>query len=172
VRNSARGSEGASNGSPVGSKWLRSVRDERRDDAVGPGAAGGPDLRADLLASDQVYPETSLLGRFETGDLDAAVVYRSMAADRGFPYRELPAAVDLSDPARDDAYGDAAYTLASGETVTGESIAYGLRARSTEDATRRVFDAVASGELLADHGFVVPDAFPTFEGEVPRAVRT
>jgi molybdate/tungstate transport system substrate-binding protein len=130
-----------------------------------------PGLPAAVLRPDQVYPETSLLSRFETGELDAAVVYRSMAADRGFAFRELPAAVDLSDPARDDQYRGVSYTLASGETVRGKHVAYGVRARSDDGATRRVFDRIAAGDLLADHGFVAPETFPTFEGEVPRGYR-
>ena len=130
-----------------------------------------PGLVERVLRPDQVYPETSLLSRFETGELDAAVVYRSMAADRDFEYRELPPAVDLSDPARDDQYRGASYTLASGETVTGKHVAYGVRARSGSEATRRTFETIAAGDLLADHGFVVPETFPVFEGEVPRGYR-
>jgi len=130
-----------------------------------------PELVERALRPEQVYPETSLLSRFETGELDAAVVYRSMASDRGFPFRELPAAVDLSDPARDEAYRRASYTLASGETVTGKHIAYGVRARADDEATRRTFETIASGDLLANRGFVVPETFPAFEGEVPRGYR-
>ena len=130
-----------------------------------------PDLPKGVLRPDQVYPETSLLSRFETGELDAAVVYRSMATDRGFEYRELPAAFDLSDPARDDRYRAASYTLASGETVRGRHIAYGVQARSDDEATRRTFDRIAGGDLLSDHGFVVPESFPVYEGDVPRDYR-
>ncbi|MFB6151539.1 MAG: extracellular solute-binding protein [Haloarculaceae archaeon] len=132
---------------------------------------GEPGLRERVLAQRQVYPETSLLSRFETGSLDAAVVYRNMAVERGYEFRDLPAAVDLSDPARDGAYADATYAREDGETVEGRHIAYGLLARSTDDATRDVFDRVAAGRVLRDHGFVVPDRYPRYEGDVPRAFR-
>ena len=127
-----------------------------------------PDLRERLVAPDQVYPETGLLSRLETGAVDAAVVYRSMAVERGYDYRDLPAAVDLSDPARDDAYRRASTTLSDGTTVRGEHVAYGAVARSDDAATGAVFDALVGGDALAARGFGVPDALPTFSGDVPR----
>jgi molybdate/tungstate transport system substrate-binding protein len=130
-----------------------------------------PDLRRRLLDERQVYPETSLLSRLETGDLDAAVVYRTMAAERDFAFRELPPAVDLSDPDRAEAYADASYTLADGERVTGDVIRYGARARNDREATRAVFERIAGGDLLADQGFTVGERFPTYRGELPRVYR-
>jgi len=55
--------------------------------------------------------------------------------------------------------------------VTGRHIAYGVRARSADDATRRTFGAITAGDLLADHGFVIPETFPAYEGEVPSGLR-
>lgn len=130
-----------------------------------------PDLAERLLAERQVYPETSLLSRLATGDLDAAVVYRNMATDRDFAFWDLPAAIDLSDPARADAYADASYTLANGERVSGDVCSYGARVRTDRPAARAVFDRIADGGFLAEHGFTVPDGLPAYRGEVPRAVR-
>jgi molybdate/tungstate transport system substrate-binding protein len=57
-----------------------------------------PGLEDDILDDSRIFPETSLLARLETGAVDAAVVYRTMALDRGLDTVDLPAAVDLSDP--------------------------------------------------------------------------
>ncbi|WP_135363552.1 extracellular solute-binding protein [Halosimplex halophilum] len=130
-----------------------------------------PSLRDALVDPRAVYPETSLLSRFETGDLDAAVVYRSMAEDRGYDYVDLPAELDLSDPDRADAYRAASYDLPTGETVRGGPIAYGAVARRDADRVAEAFEALVGGEYLGDHGFAVPETFPEYSGDVPRAHR-
>lgn len=129
------------------------------------------DLRDALLAPDQVYPETALLSTLETGAVDAAVVYESMATDRGLDVVDLPARVDLSDPGRADAYADVSYDLPDGTTVTGAPIEYGATLRSREnDAARGVFDELLAGDYLDAHGFEVPDAFPQFTRDAPDAL--
>ncbi|PSP32325.1 ABC transporter substrate-binding protein [Halobacteriales archaeon QH_10_67_22] len=127
-----------------------------------------PGLCEAVLGPDQIYPETGLLSRFETGDVDAAVVYRSMAVERDYDYRELHPAVDLSDPDRDEEYRTASHTLADGRTVRGEHVAYGVQARSADAATRAAFDTLVAGDLLRERGFEVPERFPVSEGDVPR----
>jgi len=127
-----------------------------------------PGLPDAVLEPDQIYPETGLLSRFETGDVDAAVVYRSMAVERDYDYRELHPAVDLSDPDRDEEYRTASHTLADGRTVRGEHVAYGVQARSADAATRAAFDTLVAGDLLRERGFEVPERFPVSEGAVPR----
>jgi len=127
-----------------------------------------PGLPDAVLEPDQIYPETGLLSRFETGDVDAAVVYRSMAVERDYDYRELHPAVDLSDPDRDEEYRTASHTLADGRTVRGEHVAYGVQARSADAATRAAFDTLVAGDLLRERGFEVPERFPVSEGDVPR----
>ena len=129
------------------------------------------DLREAVTAPDQVYPETALLSQLDTGAVDAAVVYRSMATDHGYRTVDLPATVDLSDPARADAYADATYDLPGGGTVRGDAIEYGATLRSREDdAARSVFDELLAGDYLDAHGFEVPDAFPRFTRDAPDAV--
>ena len=130
-----------------------------------------PGLRDDLTDRRQIYPETSLLSRFETGDLDAAVVYRSMAEDRGYDYVDLPAAVDLSDPERAEAYAAASYDLPSGETVHGAPIEYGAVARRADERVVDAFATLVDGAYLGDHGFDVPETFPEYSGDVPRGYR-
>jgi len=59
-----------------------------------------PDLVAAVLGPDenptQVFPEETLIGRLETGQLDAGFFYSMEAAQAHIPYITLPAAIDLS----------------------------------------------------------------------------
>ncbi|WP_459193838.1 extracellular solute-binding protein [Halosimplex sp. J119] len=130
-----------------------------------------PGLRDEIVEPRQVYPETSLLSRFETGDIDAAVVYRSMAVDRGYDYVELPAAVDLSDPERAEAYAEVDYDLPSGETVRGAPVEYAAVARRGADRVVETFDTLGGGDYLDSHGFTVPESYPHYSGDVPRVHR-
>jgi molybdate/tungstate transport system substrate-binding protein len=130
-----------------------------------------PGLRDALTDPRGVYPETSLLSRFETGDLDVAVVYRSMAEDRGYDYVDLPPEIDLRDPARAEKYGTVSYDLPTGETVRGAPIEYGALARTDADRVAEAFETLVGGAYLDDHGFVVPDEHPAYSGDVPRVYR-
>jgi len=131
-----------------------------------------PDLREQILAPDQVFPETQLLTQFETGSVDAAVVYRNMAVERGYPFVELPAELDLSDPALADRYSSATAELGDGTTVTGAPIAYGATCRTERDAARAVFETLVAStdDYLADYGFVRRDAHPSYYGNVPTGI--
>lgn len=129
-----------------------------------------PKLATDLRERSRIYPETSLLARLDTGAVDAAVVYRPMARDRGFATLDLPPAIDLSDPDHAARYREQTYQLPDGTQVRGSPIEYAATARRRDDATLTVFDAIASGDLLADHGFHTPSRYPAFEGDVPDAV--
>jgi molybdate/tungstate transport system substrate-binding protein len=130
-----------------------------------------PGLRDALTDRRSVYPETSLLSRFETGDIDAAVVYRSMAEDRGYDYVDLPPEIDLRDPARAEEYRTVSYDLPTGETVRGAPIEYGALARADADRVAEAFETLVGGAYLDDHGFVVPDEYPAYSGDVPRVHR-
>lgn len=114
------------------------------------------------LAPEQVFPETDLVGVFEAGALDAAVVYRNMAVDHGVPFRALPPAVNLSAPRFADRYREYAYTLPGGRTVRGAPISYGAALRTDRPAARAVFGALTEGEWLGT-GFEVPASYPTVE---------
>ena len=114
-----------------------------------------------------------MLARFETGAVDAAFVYRNMAVERDYPYRSLPAAIDLSDPGLTAAYDDVSYTFADGTTVTGAPIEYAAHLRSAADRPQRVFETLvgAARDYLGPHGFTVGDRHPTYVGDVPPALR-
>jgi len=120
----------------------------------------------ELPRADQIRPETALLSAFETGAVDTAMVYRSMADERDYPAVDLPAAVDLSDPARAAAYAEASYEL-PGRVVRGDVIEYAVTRRRDRPAVRAVFGAVAAGDGLTDHGFTVPSSYPSYRGDVP-----
>ena len=124
-----------------------------------------------VLGSSTVFRETDLLNVVEQGGVDAAVVYRSMAVERGYDHRDLPAAVDLSDPAHADAYAKTRYTLPDGKQVTGGVITYGATRRHDTPGATEVFHAIVGGDYLSAHGFVVPSSYPAYEGEVPDDVR-
>lgn len=129
-----------------------------------------PSLRSNLFDEDQVYPETGLLSQFETGGVDAAIVYRSMAVDREYPTLDLPARVDLSERSLQDHYSQQPYTLPDGTTVRGDVIDYGARVRTDSSLARSVFETLTDGELLTDHGFTVPDRYPMYVGDVPETL--
>lgn len=128
-------------------------------------------LRERILQREQVYPETSLVSQFETGGVEAAFTYRNMAVERGYEYVDLPPQIDLSDPRYVDGwYETTSYTLPSGERIEGGLVAYGATARNTDEDTLAVFDALTTGDYLADHGFLLRSAFPRYTGDVPPAV--
>ena len=116
----------------------------------------------DALAPEQVFRETDLLGAFEAGALDVAVVYRNMAVDHGVPFRALPPAVDLSAPRFADRYREHSYTLPGGRTVRGAPISYGAVLRTDRPVARAVFGRLTGGKWLGD-AFSVPASYPRVE---------
>ncbi|MFB6178727.1 MAG: extracellular solute-binding protein [Halorientalis sp.] len=128
------------------------------------------DLRAAIPARNQIYPEAQLISQFETGAIDAAFAYRSMAVERGYEYVELPAAIDLSDPTATDHYADASYELPSGTVVRGGLISYGSTIRHRSRPVVDVFETQVTGAYLTDFGFVVPEGYPRFTGHVPETI--
>ncbi|WP_058995419.1 extracellular solute-binding protein [Haloarcula sp. CBA1127] len=129
-----------------------------------------PSLAGAVLSPDQTYPETQLLAQFETGAVDAAFVYRSMAVERDYPFREFPAEIHLGDPAYAEQYQTTSYKLPNGSRITGSPIEYGAVRRDNQEATRTAFETVISGDWLASHGFTLRQAYPRLVGDVPSTV--
>ncbi|MFC4247691.1 extracellular solute-binding protein [Natribaculum luteum] len=127
-------------------------------------------LREAIPSREQIYPETQLVSQFETGSIDAAIAYRNMAVERGYDYIDLPAEIDLSDPAYTDTYSSATYELPSGKVVSGGLISYGSTIRHRSPTVVDVFDEHITGQYLNEFGFVVPDDYPRFTGDAPDAV--
>ncbi|MFB6120793.1 MAG: extracellular solute-binding protein [Halobacteriaceae archaeon] len=125
------------------------------------------DLRDAIPSRDQLYPETQLVSQFETGGIDAAITYRTMVHDRGYDYRPLPPAVNLSDPARADRYARTTYELPDGTVVRGDVIRYAATVRRSSPAVRETFRRHVAGDYLSAFGFGVPDGYPRFTPHAP-----
>jgi len=129
------------------------------------------DLRTAIPRREQLYPETRLASAFETGEIEAAFCYRSTAVDRGYAFVSLPPAIDLSDPAFEEAYAEVTYTLPSGTTVRGAPIVYGATARSDRSAVREVFRRHVGGAYLPEFGFTPPERGARVVGDGPGWLR-
>lgn len=132
----------------------------------------GVDLRRTVLEREQIYPETQLISQFETGAIDAAVAYRSMAVDRGYEYIPLPPEIDLSAPEYADRYAQVTYSPPDGGAIRGAPIKYGAFVPAGSRTTRvvDVFHEHVSGEYLGEFGFTVPPNYPVNTGNVPNEI--
>ncbi len=97
--------------------------------------SGTKGLAARLLAampSRYIRPkEADLVAQLQTGELDYAWSYRSVALAGGLRYVDLPPEVDLGDPARASLYAHASIRIPRGAgadsiTITGAPILYAL----------------------------------------------
>ena len=67
-----------------------------------------------------------LLALLESGVLDYAFEYESVAIQRNLSYVRLPEEIDLGNPELRELYSTAKVHLGSGEVIEGDAIAYGL----------------------------------------------
>ncbi len=67
-----------------------------------------------------------LLGLLESGTLDYAFEYLSVARQHGLRYLRLPEDLNLSRPEKADFYRQVAVKLATGKIIPGKAIVYGL----------------------------------------------
>lgn len=131
-----------------------------------------PDLLDRLIDGGEIYPETQLLAALETGSIDAAFTYRSMALDRDYAFVELPNEINLSDPTLEtEWYATTDYELPDGTMVEGSVIRYASALRRETELARTVFETHISGDYLEEFGFTVPEQYPRFRGDVPDGVR-
>lgn len=70
--------------------------------------------------------EMELIHGLESGDIDYFFIYRSVAVQHNLSFVELPPQIDLSDITYADTYGKVKVELATGNTVTGKPIVYGI----------------------------------------------
>jgi molybdate/tungstate transport system substrate-binding protein len=133
---------------------------------LGAGHYGRSGLRDAVVGPGQIYPETALLSHFETGGVDAAIVYQSMAIERDYDWIDLPSAVDLGDPSYRERYAGHSYELPDGTVVHGDVISYAAALRDRRTPARSVFDTIVEGSYLSAHGFGTLDAdsLPTDHG--------
>lgn len=66
--------------------------------------------------SKQIFRESELLARLESGQIDATIGYKNEAIERNFPFISLPQAINLGSTQFVDFYGSVSYT--SGEAIT------------------------------------------------------
>lgn len=115
-----------------------------------------PGLSAKILGAeenpDQVFPEEQLEARLETGQLDAGVVYRNEAEERGLPFVALPKEINLGD--------SIVYTITVLENAPHRDAAISFVNFFLSDAGRRI---------LEKHG-LAPVKWE-FTGEPPAGVR-
>ena len=136
-----------------------------------------PGLEERILGSaenpGQIFPEEGLVGRLESGQLDAAIFYLIEAAEHHVPYVTLPDAVNLGNPSMAAAYAQVAYTPPTGETRRGSPILYTVTIPSTVrnlDGAIRLIQFLrdpAGRAILNSHGLLLA---PTLVGGDARAV--
>jgi len=128
-----------------------------------------PGLLHKIIKPDQLYPEGQLMAQLESGQLDAAFVYRNMSNDHHLPFTALPHAIDLSDPARQADYRRASYTDRQGVIRRGAPILYAaapLAKVPHPKAARRFADFLGSApaqKIMTQNGFLVWPDFPLWK---------
>jgi len=120
-----------------------------------------------------------LIALLETGAIDYAFEYRSVAIQHGLRYVELPSQIDLSDPRFDEEYGKVHIYLFHGtdgqREVRGKSIIYGLtipKCAENRDLAIKFVNLLLSDEgreIFEKNGQSFLDRFIIF-GSVPKVV--
>jgi molybdate/tungstate transport system substrate-binding protein len=123
--------------------------------------------------------EADLVALLQAGELDYAWSYRSVAQAAGLRAVDLPAAVDLGDPALDTAYARVSVRVpqSSGDSVTivGAPILYALSIprmaanQADAEAFVRWLFGPAGREVLARNGFTVLEE-PIFHTDHPASI--
>ena len=82
-------------------------------------------IAGDLQNPRQIFAETSLMSRLEAGQVDAAIGYASAAFSHHLPIVDLPAEIDLAQPAMQASwYAQAGFTLANGKKVEAQPLVF------------------------------------------------
>jgi molybdate/tungstate transport system substrate-binding protein len=102
-----------------------------------------------------------LLALLESGVLDYAFEYESVAIQHNLSYVRLPDEIDLGNPELKDFYSHAKVHLGSGEVIEGDAIAYGLT----------IPKAARNDEALKFTKFLLTEGLNTFEELGQRAMR-
>jgi molybdate/tungstate transport system substrate-binding protein len=74
--------------------------------------------------SKQIFRETELLARLESGQIDAASGYKNEAVERNLPFLVLPEALNLGSPQFTRFYRTVSYTSKGGRTFYGSPILF------------------------------------------------
>lgn len=75
-----------------------------------------------LENSKQVYPETDILSRLQSGQMDASSAYLPEAIQKGLPYIKLPDTINMGTQSDAKIYATQSLKLSNGEKVTGAPV--------------------------------------------------
>ncbi len=133
----------------------------------------GVELKKEVISKSWVFPEIELMSYFEIGGIDAAIVYKNMAVERGYNYVELPIEINLSSPEKvNEWYSKVGYKLKSGEIVQGDVIKYSstVLTRELNVSILDVFREHINGNYLQKFGFGIPETYPEIKGNIPNEI--
>ena len=115
-----------------------------------------PGLLGDAINPDQVFPETVLLARVQSGQFDAGIFYKHEVVAHKLPYVSFPPEINLGDPKFAAQYAQTSYTIPSGKRVTGTPILFTITIPKTVQhqaaAESMVRFLLSSEELLQTFG--------------------
>ena len=143
---------------------------------------GSPGLEAKVLANAPLAnmrdTETELIAALQLGQIDYLAIYRSDALQHHLKYLDLPAAINLSDPADAAAYATAVAHTRNGD-VAGKPIVYAVTIPTEADhpdwAQKYVAFLLsrAGQEILANNGFgTVAPAYAVNVNKMPEGIRS
>ena len=141
-----------------------------------------PGLAAAVLANapkeNMRDTETELIAALQLGQIDYLAIYRSDALQHHLKYLDLPAEINLSDPAFAGAYATAAAHTQNGD-VAGRPIVYAVTVPSGADHPDRAQKYVAfllgsaGQEIMADNGFgTVSPAYAANVDKMPESLQS
>jgi molybdate/tungstate transport system substrate-binding protein len=141
-----------------------------------------PGLAAKVLANAPLAnmrdTETDLIAALQLGQIDYLAIYRSDALQHHLRYLDLPAAINLSDPADAAAYATAVAHTKNGD-VAGKPIVYAVTIPGNADhpdwaQTYVAFLLSRAGqEIMANNGFgTVNPAYGVNVNRMPEGIRT
>lgn len=125
--------------------------------------------------------ETDLVALLQSGGLDYAFEYMSIAKQHGLKFIKLPRAVDLSSTKYGDLYSRVSVKTADGKAKKAKPIVYGITIPKTaehpklaakflnlliSEKGRRIFSELGQPPIVPARGFgKVPDSLEVFVGE-------
>jgi len=141
-----------------------------------------PDLEAKVLANAPLAnmrdTETELIAALQLGQIDYLAIYRSDALQHHLEYLDLPAAINLSDPADAAAYATAVAHTKNGD-VAGKPIVYAITIPTDADHPEMAQKYVAfllspaGQEIMANNGFAtVSPAYAVNVNKMPASIRS
>jgi len=120
-----------------------------------------PGLLGDPINPDQVFPESVLLARVQSGQFDAGIFYKHEVVAHKLPFTSFPPEISLGDPKLSAFYSQADYTTPSGEHLKGAPILFTItipktvRNKTTAEAFVRFL--LSANDQLKEFGFGTVD---------------